>query len=145
MQGQTIAQVTSGATQTESLWHFLAQLPGTIEAQQLYALIISGALGIAANYLLKWARQEIAGSLWQYLFKDNIRGTVLSIASFIGLAITSIAAGVFTADGDTYVGWTTVMWFGLTNGFAVDAIANKGTRAPWTSEQREARSAEAKR
>jgi hypothetical protein len=143
MQGQTLAQVTSSVTQTESLWHFLGQLPGTIEAQQLYALLISGCLGISANYLLKWARQEIAGSLWQYLFKDNARGTVLSVASFIGLAITSIAAGVFTAEAGAYVGWTTVMWFGLTNGFAVDAIANKGTRAPWTDEQREAKTKEA--
>lgn len=139
MEGQTLAQVTSSVTPTESLWHFIGQLPGTIEAQQMYALLISGALGISANYLLKWARQEIAGSLWQYLFKDNVRGTVLSLASFVGLAITSIAAGIFNGESGGYVGWTTVMWFGLTNGFAVDAIANKGTRAPWTDEQREAK------
>lgn len=137
MNGQTIAEAKLAAP--ESLWHFLLSLPGTIEAQQLYGLMIAGTLGMIANWLVKWLRGDIAGSLWCYLFHQNVRGTVLSLFSFIGLALTSITANVFVAEGGAFVGWTNVLWFGLTQGFAVDAIANKGDRKQWTDDEREAR------
>lgn len=135
MQSPTIQQLK---TQTpDSLWHFLAALPSSFEAQLLYGLLLAGALGMIANYTVKWAKDEITGSLWAYLFCQNFKGTMLSFFSYTGLAITSIAANIFITDAGSFVGWSTVMWFGVTNGFAVDAIANKGTRPVWTPKQRE--------
>ena len=134
---QTISQAHE-ATQ-QSLWHFLAQLPQTQEAQLLYGLILAGAVGMVANYLVKWAKGEIEGNLWCYLVKDKLRATVLSFSSYVGVAVASIAAGIFVTDGGIFVGWSTVLWFGVTNGFAVDAIANKGRRPEWSEGERRER------
>lgn len=135
MTGQTIAQIKAMEVQ-ESLWHFLTQLPQSMEAQLLYGLVIAGIVGMIANYTVKWARGDIAGSLFAYLFLQNVRATLLSFFGFVSLAITSIAAGIFTGENGGFVGWANVLWFGLTNGFAVDAIANKGQKAVWSDEKR---------
>lgn len=132
--GPTVAQAKLASP--ESLWHFLAAVPSTIEFQILIGLMLAGTFGMVAHYTVKWFKGEIAGSLFEYLFVQNFRGTVLSMFSFIGLALTSIITGVFEATGGVFVGWTTVLWFGLTQGFAVDAIANKGDRKEWTDQER---------
>lgn len=134
MIGQTAVTIAAAkADAPESLWHFLGQIPATMEAQQLYALLISGMVGIAAHYLNKWATGQIEGNLWDYLFHDHARSTVLSIGAYIGFALTTVTSGAL--DG---TGWFTALWMGATTGFAVDAIANKGTRPVWTQEQKTA-------
>lgn len=110
-----------------------------MESQLLIGLTLAGTVGMLANYLTKWAKNEIDGSLWCYLFHENKRRTALSFFTYVGLSITSIAAHIFTTDGGTFVGWSTVLWFGVTQGFAVDAIANKGRREEWTTLEREAK------
>lgn len=125
----TIAEVKAAAP--ESLWHFLGQLPATMEAQQFYALMLSGFVGMAAHYLNKWATGQIEGNLWNYLFNDHARSTVLSVTAYIGFALTTVTSGAL--DG---AGWFTALWMGATTGFAIDSIANKGTRPAWTDEQR---------
>ena len=129
--GQTIAQVKAEAP--ESLWHFLGQLPVTLEAQQVYALMLSGLVGMAAHYLNKWATGQIEGNLWGYMFHDHARNTVLSVTAYIGFALTTVTSGAL--DG---AGWFTALWMGATTGFAIDSIANKGTRPVWTPEQKAA-------
>lgn len=137
MDAPTIAQVK--VQTTESLWQFLTQLPGTMEAQLFYALILAGTLGMMASYLMKWAKNEIAGYLWEYLFGANLRSTMLSLFTYIGCAMTAIYAGAFhVGDAQTFVGWGHVAWLGLLNGFGIDAIVNKGQRAVWTQQQRDA-------
>lgn len=136
MQAQTLEQIKAATPPSESLWHFIARIPESMEAQIFVMLLVAGLLGMIANYAVKWARSEIAGSLHKYLFETNVRGTMLSLFSYIGLMVTSIVGGIFTGDQGGFVGWTNVLWFGLTNGFAVDAIANKGERPIWTDEQR---------
>lgn len=131
--GKTIAELK---TEPETLWHFINQLPVSFEAQLLYGLVIAGLAGMVANYAVKWARNEIEGNLWEYLFTQNVRATLLSFFGFVSLAITSIGTGIFTSDGGVFVGWANVFWFGLTNGFAVDAVANKGKTAVWSQEKR---------
>lgn len=138
MDAQTIAQVK--AEQPESLWHFLTALPFTMEAQLLYGLLLAGSLGMIANYIVRWARKEIDGSLLAYLVSQNPRGTVLSFCTFFGVAITAIATDAFVAgSAKQFVGWGWVLWMGASNGFVIDNIANKGVRAVWTDEQRSRR------
>lgn len=131
--GQKLSDVHA---QAPDLWQYLAALPATIEAQQFIALLISGTVGIIAHYTMKWARGEIVGSLLTYLFKDHLRNTVLSFFSYVGFAITTIGSGGLMNDGSS-IGWYPILVMGLTTGFAVDAIANKGQRPVWTDEQRE--------
>ena len=121
-----------------SFWDYLATFPGSFEAQLFSALLLSGSLGMIGNYMVKWAKNEIEGSLWCYLFHSNVRLTVLAFLSFIGLSITSISAGIFVLEGK-FIGWPAVIWFGATNGFTVDAIVNKGTRQNWTAAERDAK------
>lgn len=138
MTGPTVADVKS--TQVD-LWHFLAQMPSTLEAQQLCGLMIAGVVGMCGHYLVKWAQGEIAGSLVQYLFVDSLRKTMLSFFTYVGFALTTIASPALTVDGGGSVDWFTVLWIGLTSGYAIDSIANKGTRPTWTPDQREAAAA----
>lgn len=138
MDAQTIAQVKAQAP--DSLWHFLVSVPTTMEAQLFYGLMLAGTLGMIANYIVRWARNEIAGSLLAYLIDQNPRGTVLSLCTYTGVAIGAIAAGAFTAGPSAaFVGWGWVLWLGATNGFMIDNIANKGQRPVWTPEEREQR------
>ena len=135
MNAQTIAQVKAQAP--ESLWHFLANLPFTMEAQLFYGLMLAGSLGMLANYVVRWARNEITGSLRAYLFEQNPRGTVLSLCTYTGLAIGAIASNAFTfGEAATFVGWGWVLWLGASNGLMIDNIANKGQRPIWTPEER---------
>lgn len=127
----TIAEVKSATP--ESLWHFLSQLPATMEAQQLYALLLSGIVGMMAHYLNKWATGQIEGNLLDYLFRDHARNTVLSLGTYVGFALTTVTSGAL--DG---AGWFTALWMGATTGFAVDSITNKGSRPVWSDQQRAA-------
>ena len=112
---------------TESLWQFLSALPSTAEAQILYALLMSGVVGMMAHYFTRWAKGEIQGSLFTYLFGTCVRSTALAFSVIVGAAITAITSGVFITESGTFVGWLNVMWFGITNGFASDSIANRST------------------
>lgn len=133
--GKSIAQIA--ATDDGSLWTFLSQLPASTEAQMFYALMMAGTVGMAAHYIVKWARKEIDGSLFAYLFRDNPRGTLLSFCTYTGLAIAAIYADAFhVGDTRTFVGWGMVLWLGAFNGFTIDAIANKGQRPVWTPSKR---------
>ena len=138
MQAQTIAQIK--AQDPESLWHFLSGLPASQEAQIFYALMLAGTLGMFASYGVKWAKGEISGDLFQYLFKSSMRATALSLFTYTGTALGAIYAGAFyVTDGGIFVGWGMVLWLGAINGFSIDAIVNKGERPVWTAEQRSTR------
>lgn len=134
---KTIQQVKAMAD--DSLWTFLLHLPETQEAQIFYALILSGTLGMIANYAVKWAKDELNGTLWNYLFRENYKRTALSFFTYVGATVAAVSANIFTTDAGAFVGWATVLWFGVSNGFAVDAIANKGSRPKWNDEQRAAK------
>ena len=138
MDAQTIAQVR--ARDAESLWVFLSNLPSTQEAQLFYALMLSGSLGMFASYGVKWAKGEIGTCLWEYLFHQNMRNTVLSFLTYTGTAMAAIYAGAFHVGADgIFVGWGMVLWLGALNGFSIDSIVNKGARAVWTPEKRAAK------
>lgn len=114
--------------QGESLWSFLSRLPGSFEAQVFYGVVLFGAVGMFTNYAVKWMRKDISGSLLAYLFRDNLRGTLLSFSTTVGVGIAAITGGVFETSSGEFVGWFNVMWISLTNGFMWDAALNRGTR-----------------
>lgn len=128
---QTLAQ-----KDPQTLGEFLAAVPGSWEAQIFVGLMLAGFIGMAAHYLLKWARGDIKGSLICY-FAQNLRSTILSVFTYIGIALTAIASGAFTGEYGGFVGWKTVFWLGITNGFTIDAIVNRTERARWTHTERQ--------
>lgn len=112
----------------DTLWHFLTQLPGSMEAQLFYAIVAFGAAGVFFNYAVKWMKKEIVGGLWPYLFVDNVRGTLLSWTSTIGAGVVGITSGMFETPDGTFIGWFRVLVLCFGNGFFWDAVLNKGAK-----------------
>jgi hypothetical protein len=128
---QTLAQ-----KDPQGLWEFLSALPSAWETQLFIGLMIAGGVGMFSHYALKWAREEIKENLLCHL-AHNYKSTLLSIFTYIGIAVTAIASQAFTGEYGGFVGWKTVFWLGITNGFTIDAIVNKTERARWTPIERE--------
>lgn len=119
----------------QPLGEFLRALPGSFEMQLFYGLMLAGTAGMLAHYSLKWARDEIKGGLLCY-FANNVKSTALSFFSYLGLSVTAIASGAFIGEYGGFVGWKMVFWMGITNGFTIDAIVNKTSRAEWSPVER---------
>lgn len=119
---------------TPSLWDFLAQLPFSFEAQLFYGMMLAGSLGMGVNWMVKWLRNELPCFV-TYMFKNNVKRSLLAILTLAGTILTAISTDIFVAD-DKFVGWLNVLWTGATTGFAVDATLNKGTREEWSPEER---------
>lgn len=111
---------------SETLWQFLQRLPGTFEAQIFYAVVVFGAIGMFANYFVKWLRKEITGSLIGYLFVNNPRGTLLSLVTTIGAGLAALQMGVFETPDGQFIGWFPTLWITLGSGWMFDAALNKG-------------------
>lgn len=122
----------------DGLLDFLMQLPGTMEAQIFYALLIGSLVGMVAHYLVRWREGDIAGSLWAYLFYENPRRSILSIFGIITWSATEAATGLFFHEGQ-FVGWALVIISGIKTGYAGDSLLNKGIRSVWSEDKREAR------
>lgn len=125
--GDSIATMKANNPVGDSLWKFLLKLPETAEAQLLYGLWISGFLGIAAHYVHLWLTESIEGSLWNYLFHQYPRRTLLTVCAYVAWTFTLVGTSVFETDAGIFVGWWNVLLFGASNGFGVDALANKGS------------------
>lgn len=118
-----------------SVWDWLRALPGSFEAQLFIGLVIAGCIGMFSHYALKWARGEIKESLPCHWW-INRRSTALSFFTYVGVAVGAISSGAFVTDFGAFVGWKMVFWMGITNGFTIDAIANRTKRAEWTPAER---------
>jgi len=144
MPGPSIAQikehVAERAIETghpETLMHFLQELPGSMEAQQFYGLLIAGAAGITAHYLLKYLYGEP-------VFHRRFKRIVASWLLFVGSCAVLVGADTFTGQNGGFTGWFSVMVQGFTAGLGIDALANKGSKEIWTDEMRAARLAKDK-
>lgn len=102
---------------------------------QWAVLMVSGVLGVCANYVYKWLNDEIGGSLWKYLFTDYPKRTALAFSIYIGWTFTAISFGI-VADS---MPWGAIINLGASTGFAIDALVNKARRAQWTDEERAAK------
>ena len=134
--GQTIQQIRE--TEPEHLWHFLTQLPSSFEAELLYGLLLFGTLGMLASWFGKWVQGD-TGGLWQYVITGNLKPTLASVFSFLGVALAAIASDIFTTDSGEFVGWLNLAVFAFSNGAGIDAVVNKGKKPIWTKEQRKAK------
>lgn len=114
-----------------SFTEYMRAILASRELAQFGVLVLFGTLGMAGNYLWKWLRDEIAGSLWAYVVHQYPKRTALAFATILGYAATTVLSPVL--DG---AGWGVVVNMGLTTGFAIDALVNKSNRQPWTEEQR---------
>ena len=136
MAGPTVAQIAATAQPGESLWHFLAQIPGSQDAQIWYALVFGASLGMVIHYIRRWAEQEIAGNLWDYLFCQTPRRTLLSVLGILSWSAGEVAAGLFTTAEGAFIGWALVIISGLKTGYAGDSLLNKSVRQVWPDEKR---------
>ncbi len=121
----TIAQVH--ATQPESLWAFLAALPGTMEAQIWYALILGGVIGMIAHYGKARATGLITGNPIDYFFRDNVWRSLAALGA-IAAELFGESAGLFTNEAGQFVGWGLVILSGIKSGYVGDSILNKGAK-----------------
>lgn len=138
MAAQTVEQLKMVIPPSDSPWSYLAHLPFTLEANILYMLILFGLVGAGIHYLVRWAKGEIQGSLWAYMFTDNPRRSVLSVIALITELVAEESAGLFMTGDGKFVGWALVIAAGLKTGFLIDSIVNKASRPEWTPAQRTA-------
>jgi hypothetical protein len=111
---------------------FIRATINSVAFVQFWVLLTSSFLGVGANYLWKWANDQIKGSLWKYLFKDYPKRTILSFMAIAGWTVVAMS------QVDDNLAWGILINMGLTTGFAVDAMINKANRAAWTEEERAA-------
>lgn len=91
-------------------------------------LIIFTAVALAgmfAHYGKSWYKGEIAGNLLDYLFRDNPRATVASMAATLSAAAAAYFGGVL--DG---VALKALIPLAFTTGFGLDSTFNKGGVVP---------------
>ena len=147
MNAQTIQQLKGGVgNQPDSLWHFISQLPYSMEAQIFYGVLLFGIFGLLGSYIVKWSSKQVDGSIIDYFFRTRSRATVATLCTYVGLMAAGISTGVFftdvkIADGSTvtmFVGWYNVLWASLTTAFGADMGINKGKQREWTPEERAA-------
>lgn len=126
-------------TQPESLWHFLAALPATFEAQIFYALILGSVIGMIGHYIIGRKDGDISGSPADYFFHDNVWRSVGAVVAVVTGCITEIGAGFFTTGEGAFVGWGLVIVSGIKTGYIGDSAINKGARKEWTDAERAAK------
>lgn len=136
MNAPTVEQLKMIVPPADSPWSYLAHLPFTLEANIFYMLVLFGIAGAVANYVVRWAKGEIQGSLFAYMFTDSPRRSVLAVIALVAELIGEQAAGLFMTADAKFVGWALVIAAGMKTGFLIDNIVNKASRPEWTPAQR---------
>lgn len=130
--GAVAAQIERSPT---PLREFLAALPGSWDMQLFIGFMMAGLFGMVAHFLLKWARDEIKGSLPRYLC-ENPKRLTLSGLTLVSFAMTAVANNMFATDFGVFVGWKLVLYTGWSAGFSIDVLVNRTPRTPWSFEER---------
>lgn len=84
--------------------------------------LFCGLLGVIAHYTKKWARGEIQGNLFCYLFIDHPKETVAVLLTFLTSAAALLAAGSISISTDPMM----LIGAGFGIGWACDSGLNKG-------------------
>jgi len=134
MIGEALAAVQQSLPEQGDFTNYVQAVWRSRELVQMWVLLSSGVLGMAGNYLFKFLRDDIRGSLCNYLFRDHPKSTALAFFVLCGWALTATVGGLVQGAG-----WTAVINLGLTTGFAIDALVNKANQAVWTPEERAAK------
>jgi hypothetical protein len=122
-----IAQIRS----EETLWHFLAELPVSVEAQIVYGYSLAGIAGSVGSFLWKWSQGMADRTHW------SPRYFVGQILWIIGSGVGAVMTVGFTTDSGEFFGWLAVLTTGALAGFSGD-LKVKERREPWTDDQRAA-------
>lgn len=88
----------------------------------LMMYICAGLVGIVAHYVSKWARGEIKGNLFYYLFIDNPKWTLATLMGFFASAAGLLAAGSISMSTDPLM----LLGAGFGIGWACDSAITKG-------------------
>jgi hypothetical protein len=82
--------------------------------------VVSVAAGMISHYVKKRAKAETAVSLQDWFGSINIFGTIASFATSMLATLSAISADLVTPE----MSLTTIMYIGLTTGYAADSAAN---------------------
>lgn len=118
-----------------TVWDFLSALPGTLDFQIFYTLVIAGVFGVLANYENKWLHDEIVGSPIDYLFRQNLKRTITAFASFVATCFGLLQSNMFINAG-VFIGWGPTLLIAVSLGWNFDASINKGQRRILSPEDR---------
>lgn len=127
MNGSTIAEVkATSAAQAETLWHYLSQIPATVEAQIFYALLAGAVFGMLANYTRLWLTDQITGSFLDYLIFQYPKRTLLAIFGAASWSVGEVSMGIYQGAAGEAFSWALILVSGFKNGLGSDVFANKG-------------------
>ena len=86
---------------------------------------ILGLLGMVSHYFKKWLRKEIAGSLFDYLFRDHARDTAYAVFAYSGVVASALLAGQFDALTLKQIALPAFLL-----GYTIDSALNKASAKP---------------
>lgn len=89
-------------------------------------VFLSGLLGLITHPIVKWAKHEIDGSPLDYLLRDDLRASVLSLAALISATVAGVAGHLFEG-----MNLLQIILLAFPYGYANDSAFNKGSaKAP---------------
>lgn len=130
----------AAGTQSQSLWDYLWVVWHGTDGQLILLSFVCIFVGLFTNYLVRWAKDEIVGSLWCYLMHQTPRRTTLSVFGCISAVGTMLSSQTFWTDGN-FIGWNKAALICFLAGYAIDNSINKGERPQWTKEERDVKGA----
>jgi hypothetical protein len=77
-----------------------------------------GFLGMLAHALKKFYKNELSGSVYDYLFNNNKKRTVLAIMANVGALVTVVLSGQLPSQIGAFI------LLAFTTGFTADATVN---------------------
>lgn len=95
------------------------------EMMPLWVYLVSGLLGMVAHYVTKWAKGEIIGNLFSYLFLDKPKATVAALMAFLMSAAALLATGGISLSTEPMM----LIGAGFGIGWTCDSGLNKGEKS----------------
>jgi len=120
--------LANASAQNQSLFQYLIAFLTGRETEIYGALLFFGVIGMIGNYTKRWLTGEIAGSLFDYMFRQHPRATMLAACSIAAELFGEVGLGLFTSASGEFVGWSMVIATALKSGYIFDSMANKGTK-----------------
>ena len=88
-----------------------------------FIFILTGLLGMLAHASKKFLANELQGSIFEYVFKNNPKRTWLAIMGGLGASITIILSGQVPVQAGAF------LLLAFTTGYTADSAINKEDEA----------------